>query len=173
MDWLSDALVGLRREERLFSDVAQRYGFSLDIDSGDEVKGLPLITSLFEECVSVSSFTSATSLPWLESAIVFWGTEKVYLDAWSWAKVQADSAVRTEDGDEDGGALRQEFIPNWTSGEFEQFVDQLGTLIDAAVAEEVRNRGLEAKEEVLQRTVNIFKKLLEAEASFWPLLSTE
>ncbi|KUI64176.1 hypothetical protein VM1G_10973 [Cytospora mali] len=37
--------------------------------------------------------------------------------------------------DADGGALREEFIPNWGNSEFTAFVDQLGGIIDRAVGE--------------------------------------
>ncbi|KAJ6166810.1 heme oxygenase-like multi-helical [Penicillium chermesinum] len=38
-----------------------------------------------------------------------------------------------EDGkvDADGGALREKFIPNWSSDEFEGFVNQIGDVLDA------------------------------------------
>lgn len=37
--------------------------------------------------------------------------------------------------DVDGGVLRNEFIDNWMSFEFEKFVDELGRLIDDVVVE--------------------------------------
>ena len=39
VDWLLEALAGLRREERLFIDTAAQYGLEVDLDAGSEESG--------------------------------------------------------------------------------------------------------------------------------------
>lgn len=78
------------------------------------------------------------------------------------------------DADEDGGALRREFIPNWSSVEFARFVDQLGEIIDSAVQREMalwQNEGEEAiKGELLDRALAKWREVLAAEKAFWPTM---
>ncbi|KAK3339523.1 hypothetical protein B0H65DRAFT_476726 [Neurospora tetraspora] len=76
--------------------------------------------------------------------------------------------------DADGGALRNEFIPNWSSVEFALFVNRLGRIIDGAVSELLEAAGGEgpvanaAKGAILRRVEGRWKSLMVAEASFWP-----
>ncbi|KAJ4289373.1 hypothetical protein N0V88_006851 [Collariella sp. IMI 366227] len=211
VDWLIESLVGIRKEERFFIDVAERYGLGIEMpvtfppaqaaassESEGGIKdgklpGLTMMESIFALVGTPTSstqgsnvpglrlvqtlFSSATTppllLPWIEGALTFWGTERCYLDAWSWARAQADNPDRTTKEDADGGALRREFIPNWSSPEFAGFVDRLGKLIDTAVAEALEGKpeGEErerAKAEILGRVEAKWKTLLVAERAFWP-----
>jgi hypothetical protein len=63
--------------------------------------------------------------------------------------------------DLDGGALRNEFIPNWTSLQFEAFVQELADVTDEL-----------AEREEAWRRVDVFKAvwehILEVERRFWP-----
>ncbi|KAL2164836.1 hypothetical protein VTH06DRAFT_132 [Thermothelomyces fergusii] len=203
-DWLIEALVGVRREERFFIDVADRYGLGLELalplppgpadaqdaaaPHGGKVPGLVQYESIFSSVgrlpgQSLSDNTAAsaaaaqpTLLPWLEGALTFWGTERCYLDAWSWARNKAEerrsSGGRAEEEDADGGALRKEFIPNWSSPEFARFVDKLAKLIDEAVAKVLEGKEGDARErtkqEILDRVEGKWRTLLEAEKQFWP-----
>lgn len=223
-DWIIEALVAIRKEERFFIDVAERYGLGMELafpfppasqagaaaaaaqepasnqdaklpglvqlesifssvggrpspptsqDSPSKVPGLALVQSLF---TTTGATTAPPLLPWLEGALTFWGTERCYLEAWSWARDKAEE--RRESGelagkeDRDGGALRKEFIPNWSSPEFEQFVDKLGRLVDEAVAAALEGKEGEERErvkgEILGRVEAPWKTLLEAERGFWP-----
>ncbi|KAL2139243.1 hypothetical protein VTI28DRAFT_5475 [Corynascus sepedonium] len=214
-DWIIEALVAIRKEERFFIDVAERYNLGIEIglpfppaaaaaqdvpreeklpgliqmesifsavgnlsrtssDSSSKVPGVALVQSLFTTTAAGTSPT--TSLPWLEGALTFWGTERCYLDAWSWARAKAEerrsSGEQAEENDADGGALRKEFIPNWSSSEFAHFVDKLGKLIDDAVAGVLEGKEGEAKEQtkqdILGRVEGKWRTLLEAERQFWP-----
>ncbi|KAK4236064.1 hypothetical protein C8A03DRAFT_36046 [Achaetomium macrosporum] len=226
-DWLIEALVAVRKEERFFIDVADRYDLGIEIaiplppasqtaapsqasagtatttattgSKDGRPPGLAMMESIFASVGGpaasspaseskppglslVQSFLTTTAgptppavLPWLEGALIFWGTERCYLDAWSWARDKAQnreqsSASHPEDAD--GGALRREFIPNWSSPGFARFVDKLGGLIDAAVAEALAGKEGEekdrAKAEILGRVEGKWKSLLEAERQFWP-----
>lgn len=108
-------------------------------------------------------------LPWLEAAVVYWGTEKCYLDAWSWAKAQL-TVQEDPSKDADGGAVRKEFINNWTCKEFVEFVDDLGRIIDEAVAKEVEKKGEDFKVELFKRVEGKWQDVLQAEEVFWPTI---
>ncbi|AEO66502.1 uncharacterized protein THITE_2154552 [Thermothielavioides terrestris NRRL 8126] len=218
-DWLIEALVAIRKEERFFIDVAKRYGLGIELviplppasqtaaaaqdstgsnapstgtDQGGKLPGLTLFESIFASITTTTPFPPSESakpittaavgtsppalLPWLEGALTFWGTERCYLDAWSWARDKAqqrsgggesDRPSGDEAQDADGGALRREFIPNWSSPEFAAFVDRLGTLIDAAVVAVLEGKEGEERErvkaEILGRVEGKWKSLLEAE----------
>jgi len=177
LDWLVDALVNIRREERFFVDVAERFGLDVDLTEGDDasikqekkIEGLKRFEKLFNSLTTGQP--PALLLPWLEGAVLFWATERVYFEAWSWAKAQAEGLAQKEYGvDEDGGAMRKEFIPNWTNQEFIEFVDKLQAILDEGVLEAVGNDE-ELKRTVVERAECIWKQLLDAEEAFWPKLS--
>lgn len=201
-DWLIESLVSIRKEERFFTSVAARYGLSLDVpypdhylrdahswrhiidaedDDADYLDRLGAIQAVFEsvprapstkERLAGDCYAEAPLLPWLEGALVFWGTERCYLDAWSFARERAEGYEKGGGEDADGGALRKEFIPNWSSDEFRAFVDRLGGLIDRAVVEVLERPREEDKEKlkegILKRVEARWKTLLEAEQEFWP-----
>ncbi len=205
-DWLIESLVAIRKEERFFIDVAERYGLGIEMASGDPfllrspqpaeagvsesqhptLPGLTLMQSIFSAVGTPpptsfvqSLFTSPPLvLPWLEGAITFWGTERCYLDAWSWARDKAEERRSSSSGDSagkedaDGGALRIEFIPNWSSPAFAEFVERLRKLIDAAVSDVLARKEGEQREQVkrelLGRVEAKWRTLLEAERKFWP-----
>ncbi|KAM0486196.1 hypothetical protein ACHAPX_000900 [Trichoderma viride] len=172
LHWMIDALVNIRREEVFFVRTAADYGISLDLSH--KLEGLRRFEALFDSTHPGDGDREKPVIPWLEAAIVFWATEKCYLDAWSGASARL-SAPSAADEDEDGGALRREFIPNWSSVEFARFVDQLGEIVDAAVRREMELRqdegGEEAiKEELLDRALVKWHEVLVAEKAFWPAM---
>lgn len=63
--------------------------------------------------------------------------------------------------DADGGALREALIPNWTSKEFEDFVDEIGELMDELYA---RDEGWR-RAEVFKA---VWEHILGIERGFWP-----
>lgn len=154
-------------------DVAERYGLDVDIssssgtvDESKKIEGLKRFEKLFSSLTADKQDPNAF-LPWLEGVAVFWATEIVYFTAWSWAKKQASSVGGDTEKDEDGGAMRKEFIPNWTNDEFIQFVNTLEGILNEGV-EEAIGRDQEKKEEVVQRAEKKWRDLLAAEAAFWP-----
>lgn len=184
VDWLFMSLTELRREERLFIDVAKRYGLTIDLgattvtEGGLEFQrvpgtaklpGLVMFERVWGSLHPASSIDRDQPLPWLEAAIVFWGTEKVYSEAWQWAK-----SKQNPDGDgsrdADGGALRKEFVPNWGNEAFTAFVDQLAGIIDTAARKAVDKLGDNLQEMLVKRVAAIWDDLLAAEAAFWPEL---
>ncbi|KAF2868324.1 putative transcription regulator [Massariosphaeria phaeospora] len=176
LDWLVDALVNIRREERFFVDVAERYGLDLDLTEGcgavnEERKllGLKRFETLFDSLTTAEQ-AHAGFLPWLEGVVVFWATEKVYFEAWSWAKRQAETSSTASANvheDEDGGAMRKEFIPNWTNEEFIRFVDALEAILNEGVRQAVGGDERLMKN-VVERAERRWKELLDAEEGFWP-----
>ncbi|KAJ9138157.1 hypothetical protein NKR23_g8682 [Pleurostoma richardsiae] len=184
VDWLLESLVALRREERLFIDVAKRYGLAVDLETtamtegGREdprvpgtakLPGLVMFERLFGSLHPAGTVDRTAPLPWLEAAVVFWGTEKVYLEAWRWARSHQE-AVTEGAKDVDGGALRDEFIPNWSNNDFADFVERLTGVIDRAVADTLGRMGDGAKGSFVQRTERLWIDLLAAESAFWPSL---
>ncbi|KAK3323834.1 hypothetical protein B0T19DRAFT_214405 [Cercophora scortea] len=202
VDWLIEALAAVRKEERFFLDVAERYGLSVTVGTADDpsqvhgsgevgklrvsneakLPGLVMIEGIFSGIqpgtaeqpalltVAASERPPPPMLPWLEGAVIFWGTERCYLDAWSWARSKQPLGRDARD-DADGGALRREFIPNWSSADFARFVGRLGGLIDFAVGQALERAGdgaEEVKGEILRRLEGKWKSLLAAEAAFWP-----
>jgi hypothetical protein len=179
LDWMIESLVNVRREETFFLGVTSKYGLQIDLETekgqiaeSAKLDGLHRFEALFGAIAPATGGDDAAVLPWLEGAVVFWGTEKCYLDAWSWAKSQQNGNDSKEAGKEDldGGALRVEFIPNWTSEVFASFVDRLGGIIDDAVVAAVEVYGGNVEEELLRRAESRWHELLLAEASFWPQL---
>jgi thiaminase len=183
IDWLFSTLAALRREECLFIDVAHKYGLSIHLETmatvegGREVQrvpgtaklpGLVMFEKLFGSLHPAASVDRSLPIPWLEAAVVFWGTEKVYSDAWNWAKSKQPHGAEASDAD--GGALRMEFIPNWANNEFAAFVKQLSSIIDHAVSEVTAIQGDHVKERLIQRSHKVWTELVAAEKAFWPVL---
>ncbi|KAF5127870.1 hypothetical protein E5D57_008804 [Metarhizium anisopliae] len=174
LDWLIDAAANIRREEKFFVNTARKFGISVNLpadEDGDvpdsaKLEGLRRFEALFG---GLGPSASAT-LPWLECAVVFYGTEKCYLEAWTWARNRQRELGELEGGDADGGALRTEFIPNWTGTEFAAFVDQLGKIVDDAVVECTRGAGDEVRNELVERSLAKWRELLAAEKAFWPAM---
>ncbi|KAF3766861.1 hypothetical protein M406DRAFT_60979 [Cryphonectria parasitica EP155] len=190
IDWLIESLAGLRREERFFVEMARKYGITIDLETetvtrvagrdiqqvvpdGAKLPGLVLFEGLFS-----SVGLPPPVLSWLEAAVVFWGTEKVYSEAWGWARshqqemndnvAAAAAASSSSLQDADGGALRTEFIPNWANQGFVNFVQQLAGIIDSAVSKAVDVLGDDVKTSLVRRAEGVWRELLVAEEAFWP-----
>lgn len=136
VDWLFSTLTALRREERLFIDAARRFGLSIDLGTMTtsegarkvqrvpgtaKLPGLVMFEKLFGSLHPAASVDRSLPIPWLEAAVAFWGTEKTYSDAWTWAKSKQAREADAGAEDADGGALRNEFIPNWSDSELSAF----------------------------------------------------
>ncbi|CAG7563825.1 unnamed protein product [Fusarium equiseti] len=167
LDWIVAALVNIRREEKFFINTAFEYGININLETkGGKVQSSTKLEGLrrWEALYASVAPNEKDVLPWLEAAVIYWGTEKCYLDAWSWAKAQLDESDGSKDAD--GGAVRKEFINNWTCKEFVDFVDDLGKIIDDAVAKVVKEGG--DKEKIFKRVQGKWHDVLEAEEAFWP-----
>lgn len=163
--WLEAAIQNGNREEKFFQEVAQIYSIDLNITEATKNEGLRLYESMF------NTFTTSDRiafLPWLEGAVILWAMEKVYYEAWSWARRQdAQSSPRTYDNDQDGGAMRRELIPNWSNRDFLMFVEQLERILNEGVSSAV-NSDDQMWAQVKTRTDAVWKAVLDAEEVFWP-----
>lgn len=180
--WLTEAVANVRREEQFFLDVAARYGIDLEPRAEDSSSDCVLAYETLFKYVPLNPVT--TEPWWLDAAVLFWTTEKCYLEAWSWAKAQLND--QSPELDADGGALRTEFIPNWSSPEFADFVDRLAHIIDEAVnklSEDIENKketdqpDIKNMNEVVfvkmsvKTPQKLFLKVLETEEQFWPVIA--
>ncbi|KAI6093881.1 heme oxygenase-like protein [Hypoxylon rubiginosum] len=175
---LETALSGVKRELKFFEETAKKYKLELDI-LGPVAEGWNLSSKsaafgpnkVTKDYIDLfDSFTAQphgnTSKTLLDGLVLLWTTEKVYLDAWTYAKQQASQDGDVE-GDVDGGALRKEFIPNWTSEEFQAFVKECQECLDAYAA----IQDLDTEEVGAANSMGLFKKVLVLEESFWPMVA--
>lgn len=156
---LIEAITNVRRELKFFEDVAGRYELSLEVQKVGN--GVRMYRNLFN---AVGEGVEKGERGVIEGLVLLWGTEKVYLEAWKFAKSLLEEQGKGGQ-DADGGALRSEFIPNWSSSEFEGFVDQIGVL-----AEEVWRAEGGEKEKVEGDLKGLWVEILEVEKAFWPIV---
>jgi thiaminase len=163
--WLEAAVQNGTREENLFQEVAEMYKFDIRITDATKNEGLRRYEALYK------TFTTGTRdvfLPWLEGAVILWAMEKVYYEAWSWAEKQdGQEGPKSYENDQDGGAMRKEFIPNWSDRDFLMFVEQLERIINEGVSTAVKGDE-ELWRQVKMRTEAVWRAVLDAEEVFWP-----
>lgn len=167
LNLLTGCLSNIQKEIRFFEEVAGKYGLDLDLpppdsDRSDDEFGPNAIT---EQWITLfRSFHLDPSQPLLEGLLILWATEKCYLEAWRYASSFLSDSKGGDNGgkdDADGGALREKFIPNWSSNEFEGFVDDIAKVTDELAGRE----GAIRKIEVFKAT---WLHVLEIEKGFWP-----
>ncbi|KAL1884973.1 hypothetical protein Plec18167_001630 [Paecilomyces lecythidis] len=168
---LTEALVNIRRELRFFEDTAAAYGLDVtavpDQEEGEEggkegwkVFGPGFITKAYID-LFMAAGSSGTTL--LEGLTVLWATEWCYLSAWRFAKSHLKEKDASEDSD--GGALRKEFIPNWSSVEFEEFVVLIRDVMDELAG---KLKGAEEIERERGKCLGWWRQVLWLEERFWP-----
>ncbi len=137
---LSEALVGLHRELELFERLARAQQVSL--------AGIAMSPT----CHAYVQFLLATaygrSFP--EAFTVLYAAEKAYLDAWSWVRENQRQQSPWQD-----------FIENWTSPSFRQYVEWLEQTLDS-LAEE-------ASEATRQSMRALFLVTAQYEVRFWDM----
>ncbi|KAI0382055.1 heme oxygenase-like protein [Hypomontagnella monticulosa] len=172
---LQTAMSGVTRELQFFEETAKKYGLDLEATAeGDNLSnksagfGPNKVTKDY-----IDLFDSFTAQPHgdrdrtlLDGLVLLWTTEKIYLEAWTYAKQQASSNADAQK-DLDGGALRKEFIPNWTSEEFQAFVKECQECLDAYAAVQ----DVDTEEVGAAGSMVLFKKVLVLEESFWPMVA--
>ncbi|KAI1107828.1 heme oxygenase-like protein [Jackrogersella minutella] len=175
---IQTALSGVTRELQFFEEIAKKYGLDLEA-LGPVAEGGNLshksagfapnkvthdYINLFDSFAAQPRGDLFKTL--LDGLVVLWTTEKAYLDSWTYAKQQASETTDTE-GDLDGGALRKEFIPNWTDEQFQAFVKECQECLDAYAAEQIED----TEEVAAAGSIVLFKKVLVLEESFWPMVA--
>lgn len=171
VDALIDAITNVRRELKFFEDVARRYGLKLEVATVQ--RGVQMYRALFGK---VGEEIERGERGVLDGLVLLWGTEKVYLEAWKFAGSKL-SPLAEGTQDADGGALRKEFIPNWSSAEFEEFVDSLAGFVDEYWGGEgeilhrttgwARLQG-EEKRKMEGYLEELWGEILKVETAFWP-----
>lgn len=180
--WLDAAILNVKREFEWFDEMTKAYSLTAPVPSSSQKSlGVQRFEALFSQ---LSSSRPNEFLPWLEGAVCLFSTEKVYYEAWSWARKQ--DRRRSADGatgrlrsrspnpetidyskDLDGGAMRKEFIPNWSNKNFMMFVETLERIINEGVGNAVA-RDDKKWQEVKQRAGVVWQATLDAEEAFWP-----
>ncbi|KAJ5103426.1 hypothetical protein N7532_003955 [Penicillium argentinense] len=113
----------------------------------------------------MSAASSGVSI--MEGIAVLWATEVCYLRAWKYAASFLEGRDGPVENDADGGALRKKFIPNWSSVEFEGFVDRIGDVLDAMAGQ---IKGAEEAEEMRGRCLEWWRQVVRLEELFWPAM---
>lgn len=156
---LTGCLENIKTEIQFFTDTASQYGLSLDQpwDNSGTFSANP-ITEQYINLFTSFHFDPQQTL--LEGLLVLWATEKCYLEAWTYASIHLAHDVSAE-SDQDGGALREKFIPNWSSTDFDEFVRKIADVTD----ELAQREGALKKIEVFRA---LWLHVLEIEKGFWP-----
>ncbi|KAG9230708.1 hypothetical protein BJ875DRAFT_519128, partial [Amylocarpus encephaloides] len=167
LDLLIDALTNVRREVRFFEATAQEYG--LDLSSMATSDGLSGYRSLFEtwgtEKVGNGMDGGVDRIVGLLPALVLlWGTEICYLTAWRHAASHIPPEADVETAEAAAKALWREFIPNWSSKEFEGFVERIGRLVDEVWG----TAGGDVKGRMFAELEDVWRRVLGVERVFWP-----
>jgi thiaminase len=175
-----EAVNNIRQELKFFEDVASRYGLNLEAEVVSA--GVQSYRALFQD---IGEGIEKDTHGVLAGVVLLWATERCYLDAWTYASTFS-SPDSPPENDVDGGALRKEFIPNWTSREFADFVDRCAKLMDeiwigqqASRTSRLLERGSwramgteSAREkdrtEWLDWSKELWNSILGAEKIFWP-----
>ncbi|KAJ5130519.1 uncharacterized protein N7515_006558 [Penicillium bovifimosum] len=116
----------------------------------------------------IDMFMSAASggVTVTEGLAVLWATEVCYLRSWRFAaRCMREDGVRDYKNDADGGALREKFIDNWSSSEFEEFVNRIGDVLDAMSGQ---TKGVEESEIMRGRCLEWWRQIVWLEENFWP-----
>ncbi|KAF8962610.1 heme oxygenase-like protein [Flammula alnicola] len=147
---LVKCLDNIVREVDFFRDTSQKWG--LDMEAWNQRKGTRDYTA---EMVRVASSASLN-----EGLIFLWAMEKVYLDAWSYvAEGMQCASPNSSSGDARVSAVHS-FAVNWSSPEFEAFVNTLQDIVDSLDIQ----KGTEA----WSRAEAIWSRVVELEVGFWP-----
>ncbi len=156
---LSSSLENIHSELKFFEDVAKRYNLNLEFSPRPD--GHFTADTAAKQYIDLfRAFWTDPSMTLLEGLVVLWATEHCYLTAWRYA---ASHITSGRSNDLDGGALRNEFIPNWTGEEFGKFVNEIRECTNLlADREEARN-----KIEVFEA---VWVHVLSIERKFWPEL---
>ncbi|KAI9705023.1 MAG: hypothetical protein M1836_006805 [Candelina mexicana] len=158
---LIGALQNIQREIEFFEDVNRRYDLGL-VKNVEMAPSTKAYIALFDRIAGPDS-------EFLEGLVVLWATEKCYFEAWKYAasflstRQPAGGNNGAGSKDADGGALRNDFIPNWTNEGFGHFVGELEALVDE-LAE------LDAGKKEMKRCEEVWEEVLRLEERFWPVI---
>ncbi|EED19968.1 transcription regulator PAB1642, putative [Talaromyces stipitatus ATCC 10500] len=183
-DILVEALNNIQRELEFFDEVAMEYGLDITAlsnqQSENQHSGASYFRPSFITRAYIDLFMSVSSpgVSLVEGMAVLYATEYVYLHAWKHAAgIMSHTAASCEtlaspasfstgaERDLDGGALRRKFIPNWSSPEFEKFVNRIGEVVDELAA---CIKGADVIETNRNQCIGWWRQILWLEEQFWP-----
>lgn len=148
---LTTCLEGIIREVAFFEGVAKEW--NLGINGWKERKATRDYTAEMARVASVGS---------LEEGLVFlWAMEQIYLDAWKYVKSLLPPQSDSED--DTANAIRQ-LTNNWTTPEFEVFVQKVEVLANRHFAK--RHHG--HSHSAVRAMESIWARVVELEEMFWP-----
>lgn len=164
---LQGCLAGIMRELQFFEETAGSYHLNLVAAGPSEHTFGPNATTkgyikLFDSFTTPPQEESPRTL--FDGLVVLWATEKAYLTAWGYAN--RSSQNNDFEKDLDGGALREQFIPNWTSQPFQDFVNEIQECLDA-YAESLS--GEDNRDARFVTAAAMIKKVFVLEEGFWPV----
>ncbi|OQE46465.1 hypothetical protein PENCOP_c001G03821 [Penicillium coprophilum] len=112
----------------------------------------------------MSAGSSGVSI--LEGLAVLWATEVCYLRSWRFAaECMGKDGEKDYGKDADGGALREKFIENWASVDFEGFVNRIGDVVDEMAGQ---IKGVEELKIMQARCLEWWRQIVWLEENFWP-----
>ncbi|KAJ5760889.1 hypothetical protein N7520_008045 [Penicillium odoratum] len=161
------------------SDICKSEGEPVKPSSGGHTESIPplerggpvVFAATRSTRAYIDMFMSAGSagVPIIEGLAVLWATEVCYLQSWKYAAAFLKARAETDDGsnDADGGALREKFIPNWSSDEFEEFVDRIGEVLNLLASQ---CKGAEECEMMRGRCLEWWRQVVWLEERFWPVM---
>ena len=135
-----EILAALNRELDLFRKNAETHGVELE-----NVQPSPVCHAYIQFLL-----TTAYNGTFLDGFTLLYGAEKVYLD--SWMEVKKNLKIQSP---------WQDFINNWTSSDFQNYVNWLGNTLDELVQAQ--------PEKELQKLENLFLTVARYEYLFWDM----
>ncbi|KAJ8091115.1 hypothetical protein PM082_024596 [Marasmius tenuissimus] len=98
--------------------------------------------------------------PGIECGLVFlWAMERVYLDAWTYVKIQLQSSNPQPDENLTIAATYS-FTANWSNDEFVAFVERLAEIVDSL--------DIAPGSPTWKTCEEVWSRVVELEVSFWP-----
>ncbi|PWN25958.1 heme oxygenase-like protein [Jaminaea rosea] len=166
---LGGAMSNITREMAFFEDVARKNGLPLDVQppsasSATSVKGNdePLLGLLAPTTRGYIDYmaTIASTATFEEALVLLWSMEHLYLTAWRFA-LSTQKALSQPAQPSPAVSALSELIPNWTSREFEVFVEEIAELVEG-IDEEWKRDG-----EKRERLEAVWKACVYYEQGFW------
>ncbi|KAF2219633.1 hypothetical protein BDZ85DRAFT_38772 [Elsinoe ampelina] len=152
-DMLIEALDNIRRELGMFESILKKH---FDWGMTQETPKASTTTRIYQQLFAAATTSNA---PLVIGLAALWGTERCYLESWRFAKQQTSASTSPKTGYD---VVGQVLIPNWTSTEFESFVNDIGSLLDELVASS------STTEEDIGRCEEMWRQVLWCEERFWP-----
>nr|POE87902.1 hypothetical protein CFP56_11131 [Quercus suber] len=153
-DLLIDCLTNIRREIRLFESTAQEERWLQEIC--DDVE--PSVQTRAYQDLFAGATAQGRSL--VVGLTVLWATEECYSRAWRYAA----GCSGPDSGAGGTGVMQRVFIPNWSSAEFQEFVEKIRSLLDE-YGELVQQDSWETPRKECGAA---YRQVLWAEKEFWP-----